>query len=222
MSNDLSTETWIRAAGQKKYPKIARHFDDDAKAQRLRLYCDATPSWREIHDTTEAGVSDVPLARLCVVVPTRDIVMIRKFQDTFVNAAGEPNVNQLEYLAIKRALEYCSAEGVENFSIYTDSQTAQARARKHAPLGPGGRVRWLKRDFNPAGIILERITHRARYLTQTETKVAYRRSNSEHDEILHLMQAESIQCPLTELRFWETILKRKYREHTRQTGEQIE
>lgn len=192
MSNDLSTETWIRAACQKKYPKVARYFDDDAKEQRLRLYCDATPSGREILDTTEAGLSEVPLARLCVVVAARDIVIIRKFQDTFINGAGEPNVNQLEYLAIERALEYCRTEGVESFSIYTDSQIAKARAIKHAPLEPGGRVRWLKRDFNPAGIILDRITHRARYLTKTATKVAYRRPNAEHDEILHLMQAERV------------------------------
>ena len=207
------TETWISTVGRECYPSIGRHFDDDAEKQRLRLYCDATPSEREILGTTEAGFAETPQARLCVVIPAHDIVILKKFSHHYLCKNGAPDVTRLEYLAIERAWEYCHKSGIESFSIYTDSQAAQGKVIKEATLGPEERVRWLKRDFNPAGIILDRITHRARYLAQTKGKVAYRRPNAEQEEILHLMQAENLQCPLSNLRFWATIIRRKMTDH---------
>ena len=208
------SEAWISAASREYSSQFGEDFDEDKREKRLRVYCDATPSRREIVGLTEAGHSGKPMARLCVVVPDHDVVIISKFEHQRFFENEEANTSQLEYLGIQRAIEYCHSKGISQFSTYNDNQGSVRQAAAEINLGSGGRVRWLQRDFTPAGIILDRITHRSKYLSKTKGKVAYRRPNAEHEEILRLMQAEDIQCTLSGLQFWETILKRKLRDYT--------
>lgn len=106
--------------------------------EQYKVFVDAKcQDWRKVKNNECEGEIVIKLPEETIRERfTLEIVGLRQF------------INRFEILAIRKALEIVRSKNIENFVIYSDSQTAVYWARNP-------NVKWISREENEAGHILE-------------------------------------------------------------------
>jgi ribonuclease HI len=168
----------------------------------VNVYCDGSLAPTEMSDPHTSGLGSMQVGRILIVVPASDYDcgLFEKVDVTTCSGA--------EAAAIRRAIEFCEQHGLSTASIWSDAQGSVSTCGD-------SRVRWKKRNRNPAGLLFDRLFRRARYLRRTEGKVSGRHPlTAAQLEIHKLLKSESERFILTKSALWKGVLKLRRGEHT--------
>ena len=147
-----------------------------------------------------------------VVIPARDIGMIRQTRSGMLTARGTPASEVAESFAIRSALELCRAKGLSDYIVYSDCQGAIRRFGEQP-------VEWRSRqELQLPNDFFDKVLGRAQYLRSSSRKVSVRRPLQPHQvEAFELFNAPYREFRLSESPLWERI-RRDAGRHPRTLG----
>jgi hypothetical protein len=159
-----------------------------------------------------SSVGDEYVGRAMVIIPSRDIGMIRQTRERMLTARGTPASEEAEVFAIRMALELCRDQGLADYVVFSDCQGA---VRRFA----GQRVEWRDREeLRLPNDFFDKVLGRASYLRRTSGKVSRRLAAQPHQiEAFELFNAAHREFRLSESALWERICRGAVR-HPRTLG----
>ena len=140
------------------------------------------------------------VGRIVVLIPTLDYGYIEQVKEGFTNKKGNPAIDLLEKMAVRRAKAICVEKNLVGFVILTDSQAA-------ADPQDIPEVKWLEYEkLQFASLFLQRIINRARYIRRSGRKTINRPPvTTLQKEQFDLFNAERQEFELPKSPLWTKI-----------------
>jgi len=154
-----------------------------------------------MYSVTSSSLDGPFIGRIAVLIPEIDFGLVEQVKEGVLTIYGEPDSGKLEILAVRRAQEVCVAKAIPSYTIFTDNWSAAQ--------SDVGEAKWVERKNNHAGIFLDRIISRPRYLRQSSRKIRSRRPpDKRQEEIFQMFNADKVEFRLSESFIWREVKKK--------------
>lgn len=180
--------------------------------QTVAVFCDGSLTNSVLSDVFTSTLGEEYVGRAMVIVPARNIGMIRQTREGMLTPRGTPASNEAEVFAIRSALDFCGVQRLTDYIVYSDCRGAVDRFREHP-------VEWRSRqELRLPNDFFDKVLRRARYLRSSSRRVSRRRPPQSHQtEAFELFNTRYTEFRLSESALWERICRDSVR-HPRTLG----